>query len=105
MATKHIFPLLLDGAKETDTTTWSGNTSVVELSNTNMTVGDATLPGTMLTCISASGSPSVVTFTTHAVTVHEQVTLNAIGESVLAMWDGSAWLLIGGVETPDAADA
>lgn len=103
MASKHVFPLLLDGAKEVDSTTWSGNTSVVELDNTNMTVGSANLPGTMLTVISTTATSSVVTFTDSVSAHNNVVTLDAVGESVLAMWNGSAWAVIGGVEAPAAA--
>lgn len=102
----HIFPLLLSGAKEQNSGTfsWSGNTSVVELTAAStVTVGDAELAGTLLTIIATTAVSSTITFTNSVSSSNDDVTLDAAGESVLAMWNGSAWLIIGGVETPAAA--
>lgn len=99
MAKKHIFPLYLSGDKEVDTATWSGETSLIEVDNTNVTVGSAELPGTILSIVSTTASNSVITYTDAVSSDQNQIQINAVGESVVAMWTGSAWAVIGSVET------
>lgn len=105
---KHVFPLFLDGAKETVSAneSWSGNTSyvVMDTAATVLTVGDAALPGTMLVvlCIHASG-PVQVLFTNGIDTKADGALLGGVGESITAMWNGSAWVVIGSAETVDVS--
>tara|TARA_B100001939_G_scaffold227638_1_gene195982 strand:- start:552 stop:896 length:345 start_codon:yes stop_codon:yes gene_type:complete len=104
----NIFPLYLDGAIQvasTATTTWDGKTSRIHVTVNEasaITVGDATVPGTVLTIMDDRGSTNThncaITFTTGPMGDDgelDQLTLNATGEFATAMWTGSNWIYLG----------
>ena len=103
MASKHVFPLFLDGKTQTVTASesWDGVTSFVAISGAAgaLTVGDAEHAGTMLTVLSKDTNANDVNFTTAIDADANSVRLDAVGELMTAMWNGSAWVVIGAAET------
>ena len=108
MATKRIFPLYLDGAIQVVSTasdSWDGKTSRIHATVNeacDLTIGDATVEGTILTIMDDRGSVNThnltITFTTGPMGDDgdlDVLTLNKTGEFVTAMWTGSNWIYLG----------
>ena len=93
-ATKHLFPLRLDGAVQTVSgeTTWNGTTSLVDIDTAGtyaFDLIDAELPGTLLTIErSASGSSSVTVKSPADAAI---VTLDSATDTVCLIYTGSEW--------------
>jgi len=109
MAQKNIFPIYLDDAiqvVDTATAAWDGKTSRIHVTVNEasaITVGDATVAGTILTIMDDRGSSNShncsVTFTTGPMSDDAELdvaVLNATGEFVTAMWTGTNWIYLGG---------
>ena len=103
MSSKHVFPLILDGAVQAIATAssskaWDGLTSYVTVAaaggNFEMSLGAAEHAGTVVTVIKIDGSnTATVNPTTDFDSSAATVELNLDKESVSFMWDGSAWRL------------
>lgn len=96
----HIFPLSLDGDTQavSGDASWNGETSVVEVSAAaTLTVGDAAIPGTMLTIVATTNGILVTINFTNAVSAAQDpivVFTGSPGITVTAMWNGSAWVAL-----------
>lgn len=104
MAQKHVFPLFLDAAAQLIVSAGAlpVTTSLVRVSPTSgdvsYTVPDGTIPGQMLVIINeASGNDANITFTTPMVAAADVVALDNTREQVTAMWNGTGWVIIGGL--------
>lgn len=94
-----IFPLLLGGAQVdiAADANWNGTTSVVRATaSCTFTVGDATVPGTLLNVASETADDVLVSITTdpYGTNKFDEVTLTNIGEFLTLMWTGSAWIIL-----------
>jgi len=104
---KHVFPLLLDGAAQTVSSTpatWNTLTSFINVTiGTNTTVklpivnanGGGIKPGSLLRVswsVASITANNTVTITNHS---NETIkTLDAAGESATAVFDGTKWVFI-----------
>ncbi len=109
MAQERVFPIFLDGAVQdvdgSSNTDWNGETSRVVVTPTGaliFTVGDATVPGTLI-CVANDAASQVFTVRFSSpfagLDAFNDVLLNNAGESVTAMWTGSEWFIMGSTET------
>jgi|11_taG_2_1085331.scaffolds.fasta_scaffold00153_14 hypothetical protein len=104
MATKHVFPLFLEGAAVTTTTTGalpvttSYNIVAPGTANVAYTVADGTIPGQIMVIIASTANDAVITFATPLNAATAEVNLDNAGEQCMAMWNGSAWVLLAGEE-------
>ena len=104
MATEHVFPLFLDGAAETTAAagalpvTTSYNIVSPATANVAYTVADGTIPGQMMVIITTTANDAIITFTTAFNSAAAEVHLDEVGEQCMAMWNGSAWVLLSGEE-------
>lgn len=98
---KHIFPLILDGALQAvtasgSTTAWNAETSYVEVDssggNETITIADGSLPGTLVTVIKKGGT-NVVTVNPASdfATDQPSVALAEDNEMCTFFWDDSKW--------------
>ena len=98
---KHIFPLILDGALQAvsasgSSTAWDGKTSYVEVDssggNETITIADGSLPGTLVTVIK-KGATNVITVnpTSDFATDQPSVALAEDNEMCTFFWDDSKW--------------
>ena len=107
-AEKNIFPLYLDDdiqVVSTATASWDGKTSRIHATVNEactLTVGDGTIPGTILTIMDDRGSVNThnlsIEFTTGPMNDDselDKIVLNATGEFATAMWTGSNWIYLG----------
>ena len=105
MAQKNIFPLYLDDPIQivsTATDAWDGKTSRIHATVNEactLTIGDGTVPGTILTIMDDRGSTNThnlaIEFTNGPMNNDgelNKITLNATGEFATAMWTGSNWI-------------
>tara|TARA_R100001079_G_scaffold36183_1_gene18488 strand:+ start:1004 stop:1342 length:339 start_codon:yes stop_codon:yes gene_type:complete len=106
MAQKHVFPLFLDASPEfvagSGTLVVPITTSMVRVSPTasdvSFTVADGTIPGQILVIFNeAVGNDANITFATPLVAAADVVALDNTREQVTAMWNGSAWVILGGL--------
>ena len=108
MAKENIFPLFLDapiqnvdGAADAS---WNGETSRVLVSATgafDFTLGDATVPGTLVNILldAAGGAVTVqVDSAPMGSTSVNDIVLSSQGEGVTLMWTGSEWFYMGSTE-------
>ena len=102
---KHVFPLFLDAdAVTTDAAgplpvTTSYNIVAPDASSVSYSVADGTIAGQMMVVINKPTTvthDAVITFTTGFNGDADQITLGNEGEQLLAMWNGSAWVLLSG---------
>ena len=100
MSSKHVFPLILDGAVQavTEAKDWNGLTSYVTAEgaggNFTFTLGSAEHAGTIVTVIKIDATNIVtVNPTSDFDSSAGSVQLNLNKESVSFMWDGSKWRL------------
>ena len=110
MAKERVFPIYLDGAVQSVAANadWNGETSrVLVTAAATVTVGDADVPGTLLS-IGSTG--------THTTTIDipsnspfggddgfDDITMNTNGECITLMWTGSEWFIMGGTEATELA--
>lgn len=98
---KHIFPLILDGALQAvsasgSSTAWDGKTSYVEVDssggNETITIADGSLPGTLVTVIK-KGATNVITVNPASdfATDQPSVALSEDNEMCTFFWDDSKW--------------
>jgi hypothetical protein len=98
---KHIFPLILDGALQAvsasgSSTAWDGKTSYVEVDssggNETITIADGSLPGTLVTVIK-KGATNVITVNPASdfATDQPSVALAEDNEMCTFFWDDSKW--------------
>ena len=98
---KHIFPLILDGALQAvsasgSSTAWDGKTSYVEVDssggNETITIADGSLPGTLVTVIK-KGATNVITVNPASdfATDQASVALAEDNEMCTFFWDDSKW--------------
>ena len=102
-ATKHIFPLLLDGDQvniSDSTYTWNGTSSILRAdASTTITVGDATIPGTLLNILCKTGDDVVINISTDPYGSNnlDEIRLSSIGDQCTLMWTGSGWIILSAV--------
>lgn len=105
---KHIFPLILDGALQPVTssgssTAWDGKTSYIEVDssggNETITIADGSLPGTLVTVIK-KGATNVITVNPASdfATDQDSVALAEDNEMCTFFWDDSKWRLFNQAE-------
>ena len=102
---KHVFPLFLDADAETTAAagalpiTTSYNIVNPGSSPVAYTVADGTIPGQKMVVVNKHATNDAdVTFTTGFNADVNTVSLDNGGEQCLAMWNGSAWVLLSGME-------
>ena len=94
-ATKHIFPLLLDGAQvniSDNTHVWQGTSSILRADvSTAITVGDATIPGTLLNVLCKTGDDVTISISTDPYGSNnlDEILLSSIGDQCTLMRTGS----------------
>ena len=101
MSSKHIFPLILDGALQAvsasgSSTAWNGLTSYVEVDssggNETITIADGTLPGTLVTVIKKGGTNTItVNPASDFASDQASVALAEDNEMCTFFWDNSKW--------------
>lgn len=104
---KHVFPLLLDGAAQTVSSTpatWNTLTSFINVTATTNTIvrlpivsanGGGIKPGSLLRVswsVESITADNTVTIKDHSDNTIK--TLDAAGESVTAVFDGTKWVFI-----------
>ena len=110
MAQKNVFPILLDGAQvniSDPTHVWQGESSILRAdASTTITVGDGTIPGTLLNIVCKTGDNVVVNISTDPYGSNnlDEILLSSIGDQCTLMWTGSAWIILSSTgSTADAA--
>jgi len=108
---KHVFPLFLDA--DAVTTAAAGALPVTTSYNivnpgsddVAYTVADGTIPGQMMVIVNknSSDNDANITFTTALNDDVDVVSLDSQGEQCLAMWNGSAWVLLSGESATTAS--
>ena len=104
MATEHVFPLFLEGAAVTTAAagalpvTTSYNIVAPATANVAYSVADGTIPGQIMVIIASTANDAVITFATPLNAAAAVVHLDEVGEQCMAMWNGSAWVLLSGEE-------
>ena len=99
-ATKHIFPLLLDGARQvvTETTdSWNGTSSEMRVDSTStIAVGSATIEGTLLNIACNTNDDVVVNISPdpYGSNNFNGITLTNKGDIATLMWTGSVWIIL-----------
>ena len=98
---KHIFPLILDGALQAvsasgSSTAWNGLTSYVEVDSSGgdetITIADGTLPGTLVTVIKKGGTNTITVNPASAFAADQvSVALAEDNEMCTFFWDNSKW--------------
>lgn len=105
MAKKHIFPIILDDAKQTVTgnTSWNGTSSVVSFTASSLfTLGDATIPGTIV-CLIGDAASAAITVTVTTPVSSNQATISMVitdaGTSTSLVWTNDGWMILGDVDS------
>lgn len=108
MAQERVFPIFLDGAVQSVTAagSWNGETSRVVVSAASaayaFTLGDATIPGTLVSIMQDDATGGAVTVNVSSDpagnAAFDQVVLDSLGECVTLMWTGSEWFFMGSTE-------
>lgn len=99
-ATKHIFPLLLDGDRQvvTDTTdSWNGTSSEMRVDSTStIAVGSATIEGTLLNIACNTNDDVVINISPdpYGSNNFDGITLTNKGDIATLMWTGSVWIIL-----------
>ena len=100
---KHVFPLFLDAA--TVTTAAAGALAVTTsyhivtpgAAEVAYTAADGTIPGQMMVIITTHASNDAnITFASPLNEAANLISLDSTGKQCMAMWNGSAWVIIGG---------
>lgn len=106
---KHIFPLFLDAAAVSTAApgalavTTSYHIVTPGSADVAYTVAAGTIPGQMMVIINAHASNDAnVTFASPFNAAADLIGLDALGEQVTAMWNGSAWVILSGVKATSA---
>ena len=106
MATKHIFPLVLDAAPVTRTNADSSNiditTSATYIAQASggavtPTLPDGTVDGQLMSIIAtdADGSnKTTITITTPRAGHFNTILIDAIGEGVICVWHPDGWMIV-----------
>tara|TARA_R110000823_G_C15823187_1_gene489474 strand:+ start:127 stop:462 length:336 start_codon:yes stop_codon:yes gene_type:complete len=107
---KHVFPLFLDAA--TVSTAGAGALAVTtsyhivtpDATDVAYTVAAGTIPGQMMVIINAHASNDAnITFASPFNAEADVISIDAKGEQVTAMWNGSAWVIISGEKSTTVA--
>ena len=100
---KHVFPILLDGDQvniSDSTYTWNGTSSILRAdASTTITVGDATITGTLLNIICKTSDDVLINITTdpYGSNNMDEITLSSVGDQCTLMWTGSGWIILSSV--------
>lgn len=104
MSSKHIFPLILEGAAAVVAATGAipVNTSLVKLNpgagDVSYTLPDGTVVGQVMVLlnINASNNDANVTVTSAFDAEYDSIALDSNNASATLIWNGSAWVLVAG---------
>lgn len=106
--TQHVFPLRLDGATQevAAAASWNGTTSLIDITTASgaydLTVPNATEPGTLLTIKRSAGGSNAVSVKNAGGDV--LVSLDSSTDTGCLIWTGSAWeILANATATGDLA--
>jgi hypothetical protein len=105
MPKANIFPMFLDNAAIVVSTAGAlpVTTSFIILdsgSSLAVTLPDGVETGQLMTLFSKNGGAKVITVTNDITADADVITLGSAGQSVLLMWNGSAWATLTASGTP-----
>lgn len=110
MAKKHVFPLFLDAAAVSTAAagalavTTSYHIVTPASSPVAYSVAAGTIPGQMMVIINGHATNDAdITFASPLNAAADVIALDTNGSQVTAMWNGTAWVIIGGEGSTSAA--